>query len=87
MGYDKERITADRGCAAREKSRLERSERCRPLREGVSNGAGTFADNIVLVLLVIHEGLVMRDIRVTVYAAIVHYRVVQAIRLFCSAYC
>lgn len=54
---------------------------------GLSNGAGTFADKIGLVLLVIPEGLVMRDIRVTVYAAIVHCRVVQAMRVFCSVYC
>lgn len=90
MGYDKERITADGGCAAREKSRLGRSGRCRLghcEERGVSNGAGTFADKIGLVLLVIPEGLVMRDIRVTVYAAIVHCRVVQAIRVFCSVYC
>lgn len=33
--------------------------------------AGTFADNVVLVLLVVPEGLVMRDIRVTDYVAIV----------------
>ena len=53
---------------------------------GVSNGAGTFADRVGLVLLVIPKGLVMRDIRVTVYAVIVHCRVVQAIRVSCSVY-